>query len=562
MKRVSRLAAFALAGTVALAGCASIPMEGSVELARHVEQDREQGVRYFPAGPLTGGSREEIVQGFLDAGAGVQDDFAVARQFLATESADQWRPEQRTIVAGGQASMKTLATNLVEVTLQSYGEVDAAGNYTFYVQPKSVTLQFKLAQIDGEWRIQEAPDAIVLQRQAFVDLFHSLTLEYFDSQFTYTTGDLRWVMTNRDEATRATQLLLEGPNQWLAQGGAVRSAIPAQVRLLEPVRTDGNTAIVNLSDEISHMPPDQLSLVRLQLEQTLKPVLEVGTVEIRVNGAKLDVQLPQPGRVLLETEVKSAPLVAQGQQVGYLYGTELREPQGAANVESVVVDQKVIRGALSLSRQTAALLTKDATLAMRFADTEPQLIDTRPGQIEPSLDNWDYVWTQSTEQPGLWVTKIGETYSEEIALPEGVRDDFISFQPSRDGVRMAFLYKDDDRVVLAISPIQRDEAGTPVGFGEPLLLKMPGAAAADVAWVDRNTVAMLVDVPDGSTDVRIYRVGGELTSLGTIQDAVQVAGSNSLAGMRIIDRNGTLYASRGTGWRSNAATVSFLFAQE
>lgn len=562
MKRLLRLAALALAGTVALAGCATIPMEGPVELASHVEQDRDQGVRYFPAGPLTGGSREEIVQGFLDAGTGVQDDFAVAREFLADEAAQQWRPEQRTIVAGGQASMKTLASNLVEVTLQSYGEVDADGNYEFYVQPKSVTLRFDLVQAKGEWRIKNPPDAIVLQRQAFGDLFRSLTLEYFDSQFAYTTGDLRWVMANRDEATRATQLLLDGPNEWLAQGGAVRSAIPKGVRLLEPVRREGTTAIVNLSDEISQMPPDQLSLVRLQLEQTLKPVLEVGDVEIRVNGAKLDVQLPKPDRVLLETEVKSAPLVAQGQQVGYLYGNDLREPQGAQHVESVVVDRQVIRGALSLSRETAALLTQDATLAMRFSDAEPQVIDSRPGQIEPSLDNWDYVWTQSTEETGVWVTKIGESESNTIALPKGVRDDFISFQPSRDGVRMAFLYKDDGRVVLAICPIQRDDNGAPVGFGEPLLLKMPGAAAADVAWVDRNTVAMLVDVPDGSTDVRIYRVGGELTSLGTIQDAVQVAGSNSLAGMRVIDRNGTLYASRGSGWRSNAATVSFIFAQE
>ncbi len=562
MKRTVRLTALALAGTMALAGCATIPMEGPVERARHVAQEREQGVRYFPAGPLAGGSREEIVQGFLDAGTGVQDDFAVARDFLAADAAKQWRPEQRTIVAGGQASMKTLASNLVEVTLPSYGEVDADGNYTFYVQPKSVTLRFSLAQIDGEWRIQDAPDAIVLQRQTFVDLYRSLTLEYFDSQFTYTTGDLRWVMINRDEATRAAKLLLEGPNEWLAQGGAVRSAIPKGVRLLEPVRREGNTAIVNLSDEISQMPPDQLSLVRLQFEHTLKPVLEVGAVDIQVNGAKLDVPLPQPDRVLRETEVKSAPLVAQGQQIGYLYGSELREPEGAKNVESVVVDRQVIRGAMSLSRETAALLTKDATLAMRFSDTEPQLIDTRPGQIEPALDNWDYVWTQSTEQTGVWVTKIGESNAVEIELPDDVREDFISFQPSRDGVRMAFLFKDGDRIVLAICPIQRDSDGAPVGFGKPMLMKMPGSAAADVAWVEQNTVAMLVDVPDGSTDVRIYRVGGELTSLGTIQDAVQVSGSNSLAGMRIIDRNGTLYASRGTGWRSNAATVSFLFAQE
>lgn len=562
MNRRIRILALTLGAGLTLTSCAAIPMEGAVERANPVEEVTNQGVRYFPSGPVSGASREEIVQGFLEAGTGVQGNFAVAREYLSSDLAQRWRPEQRIIIVDGQASMKTTATDAVEVSLQSFGEVDAQGNYRVNVQPRTETVDLKLVIQDGEWRISSAPDVIVLQRQEFADLFRSRNIYFFDSQHRYVTTDMRWVVANRDEATRAVELLLAGPTDWLTQGNAVVSAVPEGVRLLQPVAIENGRAVVNLSGELSDAKPEQLRMVRLQLEQTLKEVLAISAVEIRVNGAAIDVKLPGKDEVIVQTEVNPAPLVAKDDQIGYLSGGEINPPGGAASVVQVAQQHEVIRGALSMSRKTATLLTRDETLAMRFSDEEPQLIDTRPGQIEPSLDNWDYVWTQSTEQTGLYYTRIGDPGATEISLPEGVEDDFVTFQISRDGVRMAFLYRTGDRIELAIAPIERGENGEPIRLGKPVVLRMPGADATDVAWVDSNTVAMLVDVPDGSTDVRIYRVGGELTSLGTIQDAVQIAGSNTLSGMRVIDRNGTLYASRGSGWRSNAATVSFLFAQE
>jgi hypothetical protein len=103
-----------------------------------------------------------------------------------------------------------------------------------------------------------------------------------------------------------------------------------------------------------------------------------------------------------------------------------------------------------------------------------------------------------------------------------------------------------------------------MALGDPILVEMPGTddVANDLAWVDSSSIAMLVDDGDGTTEVRLYRVGGELTSLGSIPNAIQVAGSNSLAGMRIVDRQGIVYSPRGTRWQASETVVNFLFAQE
>ncbi|RRJ88313.1 hypothetical protein EG850_02400 [Gulosibacter macacae] len=562
MNRFRRGAAALLAFTVtlALAACAAIPTSGPVEAGRSPEEDRQQGIFYYPAGPLDGASQEEIVQGFLDAGTGTQNDFATAREYLAPQLASTWEPTGRVYVTDGQAAMRSAENSTVSVSVQVSARIDESGNYRESRPTVVETVDFRLEQINGQWRIVEAPDGIVLPRQPFTDLFKSRYLYFFGTHMRYLTPDLRWYLNDADASTAATLGLLDGPSLWLAQGDAVRSAFPPGVELLQPVRVEGGIAIVDFNEQLSTATPDNLKLIRLQLEKTLLPIVDATTVEVRINGAKLDIALPQAGVIVETADVNSSPLVYQDQRMGYLSGGQLTVPAGAENVAVAMAEHTLIRGALSASRRTVTFLTDEGTWAMRFDDANAQLVDSREGQIEPVLDNWDYVWTQSMTNPGLYVSEVGGDRQRTIPLPQPIADDFISFQVSRDATRLAILYKSGDRVQLAVTPIIRDE-GTPIALGDPIIVDMPSASPNDVAWVDPNTIAMLVDMPEGTTDVRIYRVGGELTTLGTIKDAVQVAGSNTLAGMRIVDKQGTLYAPRGTGWRSSDSVVTFLFAQ-
>lgn len=548
---------------VVLTACASIPMSGPVEEGKAQPEDLQEGVRYFPESPSEGATREEIVQGFLDAGTGTRDHFRVAHQFLAPDARESWDPSARVLITNGQASMKPLSDTEIEVSVPLRGTVDSHGLYSETLTNSNERLIFELEKIDGEWRISHAPPGIVLQQQPFNDLYSKQVLTFLDSAKRYTSPDLRWLPNGDSLATRIVEELIAGPAEWMRPGNAVVTSFPADTELRNPVMISDGVAIVDFTDRLSaSMPAAELSLARLQLEQSLLEVPGVSSVEIRVNGARIDVDPPPRDTVTTTADVSTLPLVQSGDEIGFLNTDAITPPDGAENVVQAVQELKPIRGALSASRQTMTMLNSSGTYAMKFSDTSATLIDERSGQVEPALDNWDWVWTQSTTEPGVTVTHIGRYESHKVDLPSQVTESFISHQVSRDGTRLAVLFTDGEGVKLAVMPILR-ENGDPVELGSPLIVAMPGVndRASDLAWIDDNGVGMLVNKSDGSTSVRLYRVGGELTSMGTIPAAAQIAGSNSITGMRIVDRHGTVYAPRGTRWQALGATITFLYAQ-
>ena len=63
-----------------LASCASLPLVNTNKLGPEIlTNDLQESLYYSPAGPSLGDTQDEIITGFLYAGNGPQDDYAVAR---------------------------------------------------------------------------------------------------------------------------------------------------------------------------------------------------------------------------------------------------------------------------------------------------------------------------------------------------------------------------------------------------------------------------------------------------------------------------------------------------
>lgn len=546
-----------------LAGCASIPMSGPVQTGADSTEQRDDGVRYLPPGPASGATQEEIVEGFLNAGTGIQNDFATARQYLAPDVRTQWQPQARVLVTDGTVSTKSEGNN-VTVTVSVFGEVDSAGVFTTFTRGETRTLDFHLQSDGSQWRITQAPEGVVLITQAFDDLFEPRTLYFYDSPMANTVPDLRWFLDDDRAVTNTVTALLGGPASWLQQGSVI-SAFPEGVSLVTDVDVHDDVATVNLSSAASTAAtPAYLSYMYLQLQLTLHGMgKNITSVEMQVNGARLEVQVPPAGTVTITPNVNSKPLVATpNASLGYIGSdSSIEVPPGTDNVRAALAKYPPIRGAMSATNQSITFLTSDSkTYSMHFGDEQPTLVDARPAQIEPALDNWDWVWTQSTSERQLDVSHVGDPQRTTLDLPDGVGTDFTSHQVSRDGSRLAVLFNSPEGVKLAIMAIQRVD-GKPVKLGLPMIADLAGTQASDLAWVEPTSVATLVGTSNGSVDVKVYRVGGQITPYSPVQQALQVAGSNSLSGMRIVDQWGTFYAARGTGWRSLEATVTFIYAQ-
>ena len=82
-RRRALLAAGALAVTALLGGCASIPTDGPVRrVAASGEPSASSQYVINASGPVSGASAEEIVRGFIAAGADVRESYATARKYL------------------------------------------------------------------------------------------------------------------------------------------------------------------------------------------------------------------------------------------------------------------------------------------------------------------------------------------------------------------------------------------------------------------------------------------------------------------------------------------------
>jgi len=82
----------AVAVATALSACGGLPTGGAVQQGSLVGEQAVQPIRVQPDGPTTGATPDQIVRGFIRAGAGAgfDDDHAIARSFLTLNVKDDW----------------------------------------------------------------------------------------------------------------------------------------------------------------------------------------------------------------------------------------------------------------------------------------------------------------------------------------------------------------------------------------------------------------------------------------------------------------------------------------
>jgi len=76
---------FAATMALFLAGCTQLPVSGEVVAIDPDTVTVDTDVDFLPPGPTAGASPQEIIQGFIAAGAAAQNNFRVARSYLTDE---------------------------------------------------------------------------------------------------------------------------------------------------------------------------------------------------------------------------------------------------------------------------------------------------------------------------------------------------------------------------------------------------------------------------------------------------------------------------------------------
>ncbi len=558
MRKSRLLAVLAVLGLL-VSACSNLPRSGEVHA---VNPSKNEGGNVALVGqpPPEGATAQEIVDYFLVAcRAGVEDDYAVARQYLMPSTSADWNPTSEVRVYPETQNIQTTVTESggVRARVGSLGTLSDTGVYTESANNAVFTADFSLAKNqDGEWRIVNLDDGIFLAEKMFFGQLYVEAPVYFLASATDSlVADLHW-FPRREAPSRALRALLSGPSPWLSDG--VTSAVPEDTRLTKTLQIDDGVAHVELSPNVLAMPQRQRSLLLAQVRSTLLAFSSIQSVQISVPGETLDkevvLELSEypygsyplsvisngvPGTVVDQDEVESVPANAAFADLGL---TDL-----------AVAYQKSPSTYAALSRAGTELVTiNGATAAVRTLTTGASL-------IAPSFDSLGWIWSGERSNSGsLTVSTALEMAPLTVAAPwlqgMNVRDIAVS----REGSRIVIVAESGSEVKTYVAGITRAADGAPTSLGDPIQVGQRLADVTDVSWVGPTELMALGRSAAGS-DSSLYslRLGGPTGRALNVQEGtVGLTTTRASQPVVIVTDSGRVFERDGSSWRNRVSAVT------
>jgi hypothetical protein len=495
----------------------------------------------------------QIVEGFVRAGSGpgLGARWDRAREFLTEEFASVWNPEAAVTVDVLEDRVPTeTPQGDVELAITALATVDDLGTYERAAVGERV-LPFELVQEDGEWRISLAPDGVVLDENVFPRVFHRYGVMYFDPSWQYLVPDARWFPTT-NSAGRVARALVNGPpSDWLAE--SVESAFPESVEVVAAVPVTGNVAQVDLNEAALSADPQTLDRMYTQLLESLRTA-NITDVELTVESVPIDAEAVR----VRSTRVPGAPLVLTADGFGFITGGDTLDP--VPGISPLVEQYTPVALQLAPDREVAAARLETGEV-MRFREDETfEVVDSRPGLVDPSIDPFGMVWSVPREEPAAVRVILPDLSAVDVADAWPGTTSITAMAVSRDGSRVAAIVSAGGRSGLWVAGIVRGTDRVPVRLGAPVQLAEV-ANGIGLAWLDDGSVGVLSGDAEGSAILEQV-VGGAGTRSSAAAGMVTIAGGTSLSSARLRADDGTLYVKRGTGWQPTASDVLLLATQQ
>ena len=486
------LAAVLLLG---LTSCSIVPTSSpTVQITQAPNRPvQDVGIPVLP--PAPGATPEEVVRGFIDAAASSVRERPVAKEYLTPDAADSWSDAGGiTIISPGYATAASEAGSVV-LTADLVGTVDQRGIFTV-AGTEPFAYDFPLVEVDGEWRISDPPEGLVILETDFERLYDAVDAYFLDPTLRQLVPDPRYLIGGEAQPTALVERLIQGPSAALAQG--VVNPLGG-ARLARRVTVEDQTATVDLDDlAIDATTPLRELSAQLVWSLTRLDGLTIRSVVITVDGEPLpldDVPLEQTADDWPAFDPDATPLETVGH---YLDAGVLRTVEDGAPAPGPAGN-----GGYELS---AAAVSADArTGELTFlAGVRPEpgqatlLAGPYGGELAPVLTGGTLTApTVAATRPEVWVVRDG---TDIVRVPAGSRPQPVS-APTLAGLGRAQLIElspDGVRVAVVVADLQ----GVPrLHVGTVVRSEEAGVAVRDLPQV-APTLAPVVDVA--------WRANGEL----------------------------------------------------
>ena len=534
MKR--RLMPLALAACLALAGCTSLPTS-SAPAPFDVSAKDGSGIQFSAEGPSSDADAATLVNDFLLAcAAGPQDDYATARLFLSAASARSWQPETEILVYDTDTAPSVTAgsetATQVDVTVAVLGvaSVDAFGVLT-RVAASTVSRTFTLVREEGQWRINNPENMVLMSRASFTASFSLANLYFPTAEGGDLVADPRWYPSRR-LASHLLAGLVEGPRQSLAPVTA--NAIPAGTTVpSQGLDVADGVARVELN---AVMPSSESARTALawELVRTLTQVADVSRVNASLSGDVLDMQaIPVPPMYSLDTLVGAGPggvgLVSSSSV------TELAAVTDASNPTVSPVDSSLV-----------AWSGTDGVYAQRGGTTVAFL----PGQapLGPSVDRFGWVWGPATVSSVSVGGGVDGAFSVSVESESAGQIRAVRISP--DGTRALVLRGSDATAWVGV--VERGASGRPLAIRSLEEIPLEHGSVVDASWTTPTGLALVVRATGEDDQLVTMPLGGlpsnvslpiHVTSMsaGGSSSAVVITGTDAAGMEQVLIRSGALW---------------------
>lgn len=491
-----------------VAGCAGIPTSGSVRKGEDLQLERRDvAVPFIAEGPVRGATAVQVVQGFLRASADFRGDHEVAREYLTGRAAQRWRPGAETVVHDGGAPPAVQGADDGSVVAQvtEIARIDAEGSFRRTAGSPEIARTFGMEREDGEWRIADLDDGLVLSQLDVDQTYRQVSLYFLSPSRNSLVPDTVLVPELPGLTTKLVSRLLRGPTSDLR--GAVLTAFPQGTQLeVQSVPVSDGVASVALDDAVLSADQDAREQMSAQLVWTLKQLgSQIDRISITAGGDERFVQgvaQDQDRDSWLTYDPdgfggSSSVYAVRGTQVGRVIEGRFQPVPGPAGSG----DLPVRSPAVSLDSTALAAVSRDGTVLRtgRLApDGEFTPVLTGGDLSQPSWDPLGNLWVVDRSTGRLLLLPAGVGPAVEVTVPRLPGGRLTQASVSRDGSRVAMVNGRgaDARLTLGavtgIEDLDPDSSGSPQVAVQGVHEILPGARAVrDVAWSNATTVTVL-----------------------------------------------------------------------
>ncbi|HZE50231.1 MAG TPA: LpqB family beta-propeller domain-containing protein [Jatrophihabitantaceae bacterium] len=293
-----------MAAAAVTASCSGVPSSSSPQVIGSGVGAPTSGPQPSDT-PQPGAEARKIVQGFLRANIGEPNDPRGAREFLTPDEQRKWSDRTVTILSGSvQDAQVSAATGsvpaMVTVTGTRIGTLGADGTYLPVPAAsggggQAWSYSYALDVIDGQWRIKDALDGLVVYAADFAQTYKPVKLYFYDLAEQHLVPDLRYTAVTSPQAVASWQLaqLLDGPRSQL--DSAVRTEWQNQSASVPPSVTVSAGPLVSVElPASSHLESDTKVRLATELMATLAQSQSQTVMQITDGGVVIDVPgIPQ-----------------------------------------------------------------------------------------------------------------------------------------------------------------------------------------------------------------------------------------------------------------------------